>query len=336
MSKDWLDKLGHIEALSPITSLRKRETGIQISPRKPQRGSGEDHQALQGGVRPYMGGDPRIESSVAEPRSFGAHPSPDRDGRGPRQRRPSSFPAAVASSPAAIRVFAEISDETAVRLRERLRLRPRRRGLRPDAPAAPGAAPLPSAAPVKAVGAQAQSKATANSLTCSDFQRNPDGAWTPSHVITLRRQGLIVTLKPARSSAPNHDHRPASGRHARQAMLKHLSAMLATLLALATLAASPAAAGDARCLWSHLPADRTANVLTYDLDAISEVFSAAFSTEEFAAVGKACGITARTGAVADQALHAYALQLKTEQILASDAHFSPSRLDAAWNGLDAT
>jgi hypothetical protein len=64
------------------------------------------------------------------------------------------------------------------------------------APAAPGAAPLPSAAPVKAVGAQAQSKATANSLTCSDFQRNPDGAWTPSHVITLRRQGLIVTLKP--------------------------------------------------------------------------------------------------------------------------------------------
>lgn len=119
-------------------------------------------------------------------------------------------------------------------------------------------------------------------------------------------------------------------------MLKHLSAMLATLLALATLAASPAAAGDARCLWFHLPADRTANVLTYDLDAISEVFSAAFSTEEFAAVGKACGITARTGAVADQALHAYALQLKTEQILASDAHFSPSRLDAAWNGLDAT
>jgi hypothetical protein len=118
-------------------------------------------------------------------------------------------------------------------------------------------------------------------------------------------------------------------------MLKYPPAT-ATLLALTTLAASPAVAGDARCLWSHLPADRTANVLTYDLDAVSEVFSAAFSTEEFAAVGKACGVTARTGAVADQALHAYALQLKTEQILASDAHLSPSRLDAAWNGLDAT
>jgi hypothetical protein len=57
-------------------------------------------------------------------------------------------------------------------------------------------APPPNTAPVKSVGAQAQSKATANSLTCSDFQRNPDGAWTPSHEITLRRQGLIVTLKP--------------------------------------------------------------------------------------------------------------------------------------------
>ena len=118
-------------------------------------------------------------------------------------------------------------------------------------------------------------------------------------------------------------------------MLKSLSTMLVTLFALTTLAASPALAGDARCLWSHLPADRTANVLTYDLDAVSEVFSAAFSTEEFAAVGKACGVTARTGAVADQALHAYALQLKTEQILASDAHLSSSQLDAAWNGLDA-
>ena len=64
------------------------------------------------------------------------------------------------------------------------------------APAAAGSAPLPNTAPVKSVGAQAQSKATANSLTCSDFQRNPAGVWTPSHVITLRRQGLIVTLKP--------------------------------------------------------------------------------------------------------------------------------------------
>jgi hypothetical protein len=63
------------------------------------------------------------------------------------------------------------------------------------APAA-ASAPLPNTAPVKSVGAQAQSKATANSLTCSDFQRNPDGAWTPAHEITLRRQGLIVTLKP--------------------------------------------------------------------------------------------------------------------------------------------
>lgn len=65
------------------------------------------------------------------------------------------------------------------------------------APVPGDAAPsVASPAPVKSVGAQAQSKATANSLTCSDFQRNPDGAWTPSHVITLRRQGLIVTLKP--------------------------------------------------------------------------------------------------------------------------------------------
>ena len=57
-------------------------------------------------------------------------------------------------------------------------------------------APPPNTAPVKSVGAQAQSKATASSLTCTDFQRNPDGAWTPSHEITLRRQGLIVTIKP--------------------------------------------------------------------------------------------------------------------------------------------
>jgi hypothetical protein len=64
------------------------------------------------------------------------------------------------------------------------------------APAAAGSAPLPNTAPVKSVGAQAQSKATANSLTCSDFQRNPDGVWTPSHVLTLRRPGLSVTLKP--------------------------------------------------------------------------------------------------------------------------------------------
>jgi hypothetical protein len=65
------------------------------------------------------------------------------------------------------------------------------------------AQPAPAAgSSVKTVGADAKSKAGPNTLTCNDFQRNTDGSWSPTHDLTIRRAGLIVTIKPGESFGP--------------------------------------------------------------------------------------------------------------------------------------
>ncbi len=113
--------------------------------------------------------------------------------------------------------------------------------------------------------------------------------------------------------------------------------MRAVIGAAMVLLAIPAAtrAGDAACLWNHFPADKSAAVLTHDIATLSATMAATFTTDEFVASFAACGVTANTEPAANAALHAYALELKSEKLLLAAGDLTPDRLDAAWVTLDA-
>ncbi len=101
----------------------------------------------------------------------------------------------------------------------------------------------------------------------------------------------------------------------------------------AALAAGPATAGDARCLWEHFPQAHRAEVLNHELAGIGEAMAASFTPDEAAASFTACGVAERTRPEANAALNAYALRLKAEKELLANADLAPDRLDAAWNAL---
>ncbi len=114
--------------------------------------------------------------------------------------------------------------------------------------------------------------------------------------------------------------------------------MRALVGAAMVLLAIPAAAraGDAVCLWNHLPPAKSAQVLTRDMATLSASMASTFTSEEFVASFTACGVTAKTEPAANAALHAYALELKAERVLLAAGDISPDQLDAAWATLDAT
>ena len=97
--------------------------------------------------------------------------------------------------------------------------------------------------------------------------------------------------------------------------------------------AAPAVAGEARCVWEHLPEAGRAAVLAGDLATTSATMRAAVTNREYAVSLVACGVTDKTATAAGRAINAYALQLKAQQVLASDANLAPDRLDAAWRAL---
>lgn len=76
MSKDWLDKLGHIEgAVAHHVFEEEGNWYPDLAEKASNAVQAKITKRYKEEFDRYMGGDPRIESSVAEPRSFGAHPS---------------------------------------------------------------------------------------------------------------------------------------------------------------------------------------------------------------------------------------------------------------------
>jgi len=107
----------------------------------------------------------------------------------------------------------------------------------------------------------------------------------------------------------------------------------AGVLAVSILPAASARVGEARCVWEHFPEGGRAAVLAGDLATLSATMRTAITDREYAVSLVACGVTDKTAAAAGRAIRAYAIRLKAQQILGSDAKLAPDRLDGAWLAL---
>ncbi len=98
--------------------------------------------------------------------------------------------------------------------------------------------------------------------------------------------------------------------------------------------ASQAFAGDAACLWAHLPADQREAVVA-DFQTSQKLDTSKLDPKTVAKAENGCGVPDESKAAADQALSAFIMQTASSRWLAANAQLPTDKLDAAWAAFDA-
>lgn len=98
--------------------------------------------------------------------------------------------------------------------------------------------------------------------------------------------------------------------------------------------ASPAAAGEAKCIWDHLPGTARDDYLLAGLKDKRPDMMGHFSDGQLGAALTACGVSDAAMAHAGSAFSGYTGQLIAERRLAILTNVYPKELDAAWATID--
>ncbi|MBR7619648.1 hypothetical protein JKL49_09635 [Phenylobacterium sp. 20VBR1] len=111
---------------------------------------------------------------------------------------------------------------------------------------------------------------------------------------------------------------------------------LRTLILIGLLAAaSPAVAGDAKCIWNQLPLSDRKAYLDSSLDSDDAPDEAAFfNSDHLAKAVEACHVSEAAMGAAGGAFGGYSRQQVAERRLSVQAGVSAEQLDAAWATLD--